>query len=1355
MSNPTQPVNLQNRGKNALSELGEKIFFDRYAMKDMKRETLAVGDTVVVLVNGKTGQREIGTVESINREYKEVSVKLRDGSTEVRAIDHVDKPLEVVPEQMFQRMARHIASVEKTPELRQEWEAKFTELMDDWKYVPAGRIFTGAGTGQNLTFYNCYVIPNPKDSRGGIFETLSQMAEIMSRGGGVGINVSSLRPRYAYVKGVNGRSSGSVSWASLYSFVTGLIEQGGCFGPNERILTSDGLIPAKELADRIEQGEVIHAQTHHGLRPITTHFRNGIKPLYEVTTQRGFKVRVTAQHKMAVLRQGVITTVPLADLSEGDEILLLQGAGVQKDYVAMKPLEYKRSVMATNLNENVRLPEVFDEDLAYLAGYMFGDGYVQIGKKVNWSVPKAIKMATADSHPGIRRRVVETTERLFGLQPKIENGDGAVKNVSIYSRLLVEFLSANGLLKPHADKIRVPEVVFRSPSSVMGAFIAGYFDADGCNRGRKGGYGFDSISKTMLQDVQQLLAINGIVSGLSATDRTEHSWKTIYRLTVTGASFKQRFADFVSTAKKNGDNGKRDMYQTYPAAVWTNLGMRSKYRQRIYDGVSPRISLGQMRAVQGRLAIDGQTAVAEEVGELLNTLPDAIVSIEPVGTSEVYDFEVADAHLLAGNGVYTSNSRRGALMLILNAWHPDVLDFINSKKEAGKITNANISVGITDDFMKAVKEDQPWDLVFPDSSDPLYAEHWDGDLHKWKQLGGNIIKHKTVRAQDIWDNIIESAHASAEPGMYFIDRANYYSNSWYFAPLPCTNPCGEQPLPAWGVCNLGHVNLSKHLTNNETGKADVDWNKLKATVQDAVRFQDNVIDATPYFFDENRKQQMSERRVGMGTIGLAEMLIKLGLRYGSPEAVKFIDKLYQFIAVTSYETSVELAREKGAFPKFDAEKFLQSGYMKQMPDYIRDLARQYGIRNVTLLTQAPTGTIGTMVGTSTGIEPFFSWTYFRKSRLGVHQENIKLAKDWLDAHPDQELPDYFVTAMEMTPEEHVAVQAAVQRWTDSAISKTVNAPQDYSIEQTKKLYELMYDLGCKGGTIYRDGSRDEQILATDSGKLGKDAAEQLAQKAAGQAQAVEEKVFQVAQQEAAQQAAAQQVQGKVAATTSAPQAAPEVMSMAGGNVQIKIAPRQRPSEMQGITYKLNTAYGHLYVTINEDKQGPFEVFATLGKSGGFFSAQTEAISRMISLALRSNIAIEEVMDQLKGIRGPDVSFANGDIIYSLPDAIGKILEKHIKRNQQELQLGLAPEAVETTESRAEAHLEKLEVAEQVQLQTTVEEKIKTNGHLTYQKTEKVSIANLGNAPVCPECANMLIMAEGCLKCEICGFSKCG
>ncbi len=265
----------------------------------------------------------------------------------------------------------------------------------------------------------------------------------------------------------------------------------------------------------------------------------------------------------------------------------------------------------------------------------------------------------------------------------------------------------------------------------------------------------------------------------------------------------------------------------------------------------------------------------------------------------------------------------------------------------------------------------------------------------------------------------------------------------------------------------------------------------------------------------------------------------------------------------------------------------------------------------------------------------------------------------------------------------------------------------------------MYDLGCKGGTIYRDGSRDEQILATDHKKLGKDAAQQV---------------------ESAMSADDKSKKGE--------RATQEVMSISGDNVQIKLAPRERPAAMMGITYKMNTAYGNLYITVNEDEHGPFEVFAQMGKAGGFFSAQTEAITRMISLALRSNVAIEEIIAQLKGIRGPDVSFSEDGMVFSLPDAISKILEKHIKRNQQQLALELPERPAAKLSPSAPA-------SESAVMETVVEEKIKTNGEMTYKATQKVSIANLGNAPVCPSCSNMLIMAEGCMKCDFCGYSKCG
>jgi ribonucleoside-diphosphate reductase alpha chain len=1299
---------------NALYDLGYKIFLDRYAQKDMTRSTLTVGDIVIVVVDSKTGQREVGKITAMT--LPEITIELLDGSVVTRDLEHVDKPIETHPGQMMDRVARGIASIEAEPK-QAEWERNFRWLLEGWKFVPGGRILTGAGTDQQLTFYNCYVIPSPRDSRGGIIETLHQMTEIMSRGGGVGINISTLRPRQSYVKGVNGRSSGSVSWGALYSFVTGLIEQGGCFGPDERVMTNGGLIPAKELADRIDAGETFYAHTHKGLRRITARFRNGVKPLYEVTTKRGYKVQITAEHKVAVLMDGKITTMPLKYLTTGDEILLLLGSGVQTNYAELKPVDYQhqRSIMSTTLNENVRLPELLTEELAYLIGYMHGDGYVHVATKVKWQAAKAIKMATADAHHAVRERLVNSIRDLFELEPTIVDGDGACKIVSMHSRLVIQWLSANGLLKAKAEDIRVPEAIFRSPTSVQGAFIAGYFDADGCNRGSKGGYGIDCVNRPMLADVQQLLSANGIVSRISATDRSEQGWRTIYRLSITGSHFKQRFAAFVPAVKVLTEiNGKREE-NTYPTTVWSSLGARSKYRQRIHDGVSERISVAQLERISERLELDQQAAPAQEIRELLNTLPDTIASIELLGDSDVYDFEVDDVHLLSGSGVYTSNSRRGALMLILNDWHPDVFDFINSKRTAGNITNANISVGVSDKLMEAVKADGDWELLFPDTSYDDYDDVWDGDIDKWQAAGRRVQHYKTVKAREVWNAIIESAWASAEPGVWFRERSNKMANSWYFNPLISTNPCGEQPLGAFSVCNLGAINLARFY---DEAAHDVAWDDLAKTVRYATRFLDNVIDSTPYFFEQNAQVQGNERRVGLGTMGIAELMIKLGVRYGSDESVEFIEKLYKFIAVEAYKTSSDVATEKGAFPAFDAEKFLQSGFMQVMPEDVREKIRRDGIRNVTLLTQAPTGTTGTLVNTSTGIEPFFSWVYYRKSRLGLHEEQVPLVKAWRDAHPDEEdLPEYFVTAMDLAPEEHVKVQAAFQRWIDSAISKTCNVPNEYTVEQVSKLYEMMYDLGCKGGTIYRDGSRDEQVLMLKEDKK----AEARAEEKAVEAKPVEAKSSQVA-------------------------------------TPHRVYPR--PKKLAGTTVTCQTPFGTAYVTMNSDEHGhPFEVFITApGKAGSDLQADAEGLGRMISLSLRTTdphnrpTMLRLIIDQLRDIGGAR-SFGFGETrVVSLPDAVARAMEDHYFKSEAPQQLGLP---MNGDHDQSEKSNPATPVAVQPSLPLSMNSATNSSNGTAAVNGKGHHPGVLSGADVCPSCANItLIRTEGCRKCLTCGYSEC-
>ncbi len=439
-------------------------------------------------------------------------------------------------------------------------------------------------------------------------------------------------------------------------------------------------------------------------------------------------------------------------------------------------------------------------------------------------------------------------------------------------------------------------------------------------------------------------------------------------------------------------------------------------------------------------------------------------------------------------------SRRGALMLMQADWHPDVLEFIEAKTKMGKIENANISVMVSDGFMEAVKQDDIWNLEYPDYEQPqvreIYDLEWDGDLQKWKNKGYQTKIYKTLKARDLWDKITRSAWTSAEPGVVFMERYNKMSNSHYFNPVICTNPCGEQGLPAWGVCNLGHLYLASFIRKageDEEGPLyEMDWERLAQSSRRLARFLDNIIDLTPYHFKENEKNQKSERRVGGGTLGLGELLIRLRVRYGSDESLELINRIYKTIAVNMYLESASLAREKGPFSKFDAERFLESGFMHGMPEEVREAVRNHGIRNVTLTTQAPTGTLGSMLATSTGIEPYYAFEFYRQSRLGFHKVFIPLAQEY--KQKNEKLPDYFVSAMSLGPVEHIKVQAVVQRWTDSSISKTANAPADFSVLDTKRLYELAYDLGCKGVTIYRDGCRNEQVLTTSAETEQKNAA---------------------------------------------------------------------------------------------------------------------------------------------------------------------------------------------------------------------------------------------------------------------------
>jgi len=579
----------------------------------------------------------------------------------------------------------------------------------------------------------------------------------------------------------------------------------------------------------------------------------------------------------------------------------------------------------------------------------------------------------------------------------------------------------------------------------------------------------------------------------------------------------------------------------------------------------------------------------------------------PINWAEL--FSVATKDIIQQGG-----TRRGALMLMLWDWHPDIEEFITVKQDLKRINGANLSVCVSDSFMEAVEKDADWDLVFPDTTDPEYDEKWDGDIVTWKALGKKVVVRKTIKARFLWTLIAEAAWKSAEPGLVFMERYNKWHNNWYWNRINCVNPCGEEGLPPWGVCNLGSINLSALVKGNDIDKKGVfDFNELKKVARAGVRFQDNIIDMDQYFFEGIRKTQLEgERRIGLGTMGLGDTLIKLHMKYGSKESLVFIDKVYKIIRDEAYRTSTEMAKEKGSFLKFDKEKYLKGKFIQELPEDIRNNISERGIRNSLLLMQAPTGSTSLMVNTTSGIEPVYEFEFLRRDRLGEHVIRHHLYEKWVKKH-EKELkegkikrPVWFVSAQELTPEEHVDVQAVIQKYVDASISKTVNAPNSHTVEDVKRLYTIAYKQGLKGIAYMREGSRQGVLERIDKKEDKKPEAPQY---------------------------------------------------------QVK----PRPMVVHGSTYRMNTPVGTAFITINTNGGAipePLEVFISISKPGSDISAMAEGLARVISLALRfaSGISamdrVKEIVNQLEGIGGARVMGFGKDRIKSLPDAVAKVLKMH-------------------------------------------------------------------------------------------------
>lgn len=688
--------------------------------------------------------------------------------------------------------------------------------------------------------------------------------------------------------------------------------------------------------------------------------------------------------------------------------------------------------------------------------------------------------------------------------------------------------------------------------------------------------------------------------------------------------------------------------------------------------------------------------------------------------------------------IQQGGSRRGALMLMLNDWHPDVEEFIRVKEDLTKIPGANLSVCITDKFMEAVKADRNWDLIFPDyANTPDYDEFWDGDIDKWIESGRKVKVYKTVKAREIWNMIAEAAWRCAEPGLHFIERSNKRSNTWYFEKLICTNPCGEQPLGAWAVCNLGAMNLTAYVKDN----GEFDYDSLDKDVAVAMRFMDNVIEANFYFYPQTYESQMDIRRTGLGTMGLGDALIMMKIRYGSDESIKTIDKIYKTIRDSAYRTSALLGAEKGVFRKYDKEKYLDGWFIKRLPKDIRDLIAKNGIRNAVLLTQAPTGTTSLLAGVSSGIEPVYNFEFIRKDRTGEHTIYHPLYEEWKKAHPDEPRPDYLVSAMDLRPEDHLKVQAKVQEYTDSSISKTVNAPNEYTIEDVKNLYTKAYEWGCKGITFFRDGSRQGVLesVKKDSPPPPKEAPERQEKP---KERELPVPVYANGQSDANQ-----------LSLPVSPEAGARLIT--------------RPFVVQGATYKLKTPVGTAFITINSDNAGePLEMFINIGKAGSDVSAFAVALGRTISAALRFRSVLSpreramEIAEQLKDIGGRRSVGFGQNRIRSLPDAISVALSTHFGFSTTN---GHATEKVQLTENESEqleAGAMSMEAAPTslgatLGAQQVMKMASPADVSAKALASEEALVQAGAKVDLCPECGeHSLVLEEGCAKCYACGHAEC-
>ncbi len=1110
------------------------VMLDRYAFKDTEKKTLKEGDFVVLTVKSdpKFPARGFGYVKSIDWEGKSANIKVADEFTTLleeeteidtgivnRSLDVIDKPLEIYYEQIAMRNASGLSAVEKTDEKRNKYFNLFSKELSNLNFVPAGRVLYGAGSDTEVTYFNCYVMPFVQDSREGISDHRKQVMEIMSRGGGIGTNGSTLRPRNTLARGVNGKSSGSVSWLDDIAKLTHLVEQGGSRRGAQMIMLADWhpdileFIISKMQNPRIlrylienTKDEQIKQLANEKLKftPLTETEKDlyqGIVNYKNMPGLGGF-TKDSIKEAETKLKTGGTYSVHNPEFLTGANISVC----LTKEFMEAVENDQEYELRFPNVENyseeemkayNEKWHEIGDVREWEKLGYSIRT-YRKIRAKDLWDLINIC--ATYSAEPGIffidnanemtnakaYGQQVVATNPCFHPNTRISTEFGLVTIEELYKKMGKKHfkVATDNRLR---EKI---QVVNGRSYEIPGVTM------------RTG-----TVFPTGTRQTLKIHLKNGQELQVTPEHRiyTDQGWKEAKDLQLEDVVYIQSgsgmFANkdvigkdmalFLGWLTGDGWLAKDGRVGMVFGKDDTEIINEILYAGEKISGLRPKIHERENGTFQIFYNRKEFTNILENHGVKICKAPEKRIP-EAIFTSSYDEVVTFMRALFSADGtVYTTDPAHRTVRLTSASKKllQDVQLILLNLGIHGKIYNRNKKNQAKFSYVSIDGEKRVY------NSNPFYELIISGNnLSVFKEIIGfkyltrkeEALNHvpTTSRKREKFTSEVKKISEGEVVTVYDITEPETHS---LIANGFVVHNCGEQPLAPYSVCNLAAINLAE-MANKET--KTVDFEKLRETVRVGVRMQDNVIDATPYFLEENKKQALGERRVGLGVMGLHDLLIYCETQYGSKEGNELVDKIFETIATTAYRASIEIAKEKGSFPfligKTDEETkklreaFINTGYMKQMPFDIKEDIIKYGIRNSHLLTVAPTGSTGTMVGVSTGLEPYFSFSYYRSGRLGKFIEvKAKIVQEYLDNNPEQDeqnLPEWFITAMELSPEAHADTQCVIQRWIDSSISKTVNAPRGYTVSQVESVYQRLYKGGAKGGTVYVDGSRDSQVL---------------------------------------------------------------------------------------------------------------------------------------------------------------------------------------------------------------------------------------------------------------------------------------